>query len=114
MANTLPRWKMPIVCAHQRELLLRQTRNSVKRGRRSRRLAQALVFISATDSADLVKNLQKVDGVSEAHSSLGLYDAIVMVQGESFRKVNDIVSKQIRSLDNVKSTLTLTLVEAPV
>ncbi len=77
-------------------------------------MPKALVFISTAYSADLVKNLQKVEGITEAHSSLGMYDAIAMVQGESFRKVNDIVSKQIRSLDNVKSTLTLTLVEAPV
>ncbi len=77
-------------------------------------MPKALVFISTAYSADLVKNLQKVEGITEAHSSLGMYDAIAMVQGESFRKVNDIVSKQIRSLDNVKSTLTLTLIEAPV
>jgi DNA-binding Lrp family transcriptional regulator len=78
-------------------------------------MPRALVFINTTsDTSDLVKDLEKVDGVSEAHSSRGMYDAVAMVQAESFSQVKDIVSKQIRGMDNVKSTLTLTLVDSSV
>jgi DNA-binding Lrp family transcriptional regulator len=65
------------------------------------------------DVADVVKSLEKVKGVSEAHSSHGMYDAVAIVQANSFGEVKEIVSKHIRGLDNVKSTLTLTLVESP-
>jgi DNA-binding Lrp family transcriptional regulator len=54
-----------------------------------------------------------VKGVSEAHSSRGMYDAVAMVQADSLNRVKEIVSRNIRTIDNVKSTLTLTLVEAP-
>jgi DNA-binding Lrp family transcriptional regulator len=73
------------------------------------------VFINTRSaSAEVVKDLEKVEGVSEAHSSRGMYDAVVMVQAETLDRVKDIVSKRIRSLENVKSTLTLTLVEAAI
>jgi DNA-binding Lrp family transcriptional regulator len=76
---------------------------------------RALVFINTrSDNVDVVKSLEKVEGVSEAHSSRGMYDAVVMVQGETFSDVKEIVAKRIRGLDNVKSTLTLTLVESPM
>jgi DNA-binding Lrp family transcriptional regulator len=78
-------------------------------------MPRALVFINTrSDTTDLVKDLEKLDGVSEAHSSHGMYDAVAMVHAESFSQVKEIVSKRIRGLDNVKSTLTLTLIESPI
>ncbi len=78
-------------------------------------MPKALVFINTqNDSVNLVKSLAQLEGVSEAHSSRGMYDAVVMVQGETFSEVKEIVSKRIRNLDNVKATLTLTLVESSV
>jgi DNA-binding Lrp family transcriptional regulator len=78
-------------------------------------MARALVFISTrADTGDVVRELAKVAGVSEAHSARGLYDAVAMVQADSLSKVKEIVSKNIRSIDNIKNTLTLTLVETPL
>ncbi len=77
-------------------------------------MPKALVFINTLyDSSKLVKDLVKVEGVSEAHTSRGIYDAVALVQAKTLSQVKEIVSKQIRSLGNVKSTLTLTLVESP-
>jgi DNA-binding Lrp family transcriptional regulator len=78
-------------------------------------MPKAFVFINTSfDAAGLVRDLEKVEGVREAHSSRGMYDAVAMVQAESFGEVKEIVSKRIRGLENVKSTLTLTLVESAV
>ncbi len=78
-------------------------------------MPRALVFINTrSDAVGLVHYLTKLSGVSEAHSSRGMYDAVAMVQGDSYSEVKDIVAKRIRSLENVKSTLTLTLVESSV
>jgi DNA-binding Lrp family transcriptional regulator len=77
-------------------------------------MPRAFVFINtASEVTDVVKTLEKVEGISEAHSSREMYDAVAMVQAKSFGEVKEIVSKHIRGLDNVKSTLTLTLVESP-
>lgn len=76
-------------------------------------MPRALVFINTvSDTADIVDGLRKVKGISEAHSSRGLYDAVAMVQADSFSGVDKIVSKHIRGLNNVKATLTLTIVES--
>ncbi len=75
-------------------------------------MPKALVFINIqSDSLDLVKNLKNIEGVSEAHASRGMYDAVAMVQADSFAKIREIVARSIRSLDNVKATLTLALAE---
>jgi DNA-binding Lrp family transcriptional regulator len=77
-------------------------------------MPRALIFINTrSDSTNVVADLKKVEGISEAHSSRGMYDAVAMVQAESLNRVKEIVSRNIRTIDNVKSTLTLTLVEAP-
>ena len=78
-------------------------------------MPRAIIFINSTsDNTKVVDNLRKVKGVSEAHSSSGMYDAVAMIQAESFSEVQEIVSKRISNLHNVKSTLTLTLIESPV
>ncbi len=75
-------------------------------------MPRAYVFINTrVDSPTVIRDLEKVEGVSEAHPSRGMYDAVAMVQAESFNQVRDIIAKQIRNIDNVKSTLTLTLIE---
>lgn len=77
-------------------------------------MARALVFINTKAGANgVVEDLEKVEGVSEAHSSKGLYDAVAMVQADSFNEVKDIVSYRIRNMNSVKATLTLTLIDAP-
>jgi DNA-binding Lrp family transcriptional regulator len=77
-------------------------------------MPRAIVFINSQyNSTDLVKDLESMKGISEAHSSRGKYDAVAMVQAESFDSVKEIVNNHIRTLDNVKSTLTLTLVDSP-
>ncbi|MCW4019371.1 MAG: Lrp/AsnC ligand binding domain-containing protein [Candidatus Bathyarchaeota archaeon] len=75
-------------------------------------MPRALVFINAvSEDMEVVDSLRQVEGVREVHSSRGLYEAVAMVQAESFSAVKEIVTKHIRGLENVKATLTLTLVE---
>jgi len=77
-------------------------------------MARALVFINTKAGANgVVEDLEKVEGVSEAHSSKGMYDAVAMVQADSLSEVKDIVSYRIRNMSSVKATLTLTLIDAP-
>jgi DNA-binding Lrp family transcriptional regulator len=78
-------------------------------------MPRALVFINTRfENTELINDLAKVEGVSEAYPSRGMYDAVAMVQAETFNKVKEIVAQRIRNIDSVKSTLTLTLVEAPM
>jgi hypothetical protein len=76
-------------------------------------MPKAIVLINTqSNSAELVKDLENMEGVSEAHSSIGMYEAVAMVQAESFTMVKEIVASNIRTFENVKSTLTLTFIES--
>ncbi len=77
-------------------------------------MAKALVFINTQVGVNsVVHDLERVKGVSEAYSSKGLYDAVVLVQADSLGEVKEIVSRRIRNMDSVKATLTLMLIDAP-
>jgi DNA-binding Lrp family transcriptional regulator len=63
--------------------------------------------------ADVLKDLRKIDGVDEAFAVYGVYDIIARVRAESMDKLKEIVTWHIRSVDNVRTTLTMIAVEGP-
>ena len=73
----------------------------------------AFVLINADlgTERDLLDELGKIKEVKEAHFVYGIYDIMVKVEAESLDKVKDIVTWKIRSLANVRSTLTMIVIE---
>ena len=55
--------------------------------------------------------LKKIDGVKEAHGTLGLYDIIVQIESNTEEKVREI-AKAIRNMKKIHSTITLTRSES--
>ena len=49
--------------------------------------------------------------VKEAHFVYGVYDIIAKVEAESMEKLREIVTLKIRRVAEVRSTLTMTVVE---
>ena len=76
-------------------------------------MSMAFVLITADlgHEKEVVGELRRIEGVSEAHSAYGAYDIMVKVQAVTQQKVKDIVFSRIRTLDDVRSTLTLVVVE---
>lgn len=75
-------------------------------------MPKAFVCInSESGSVEVVNDLKRIDGVCEVYSSRGMYEAIAMVQADTFDKLKEIVSQQVRKIGDIKSTLTLTLIE---
>ena len=73
--------------------------------------ALLLINTAPTDSAKVMTTLKKIEGVSEVYPLKGKYDVIAVVQAESFEKLKEKVFNQIRCISDIKSTLTLTLIE---
>ncbi|MDH5376419.1 MAG: Lrp/AsnC ligand binding domain-containing protein [Candidatus Bathyarchaeota archaeon] len=63
--------------------------------------------------ADILNDLKKIDGVDEAFAVYGVYDVIARVKAETMDKLKEIVTWRIRSVDNVRTTLTMIAVEGP-
>lgn len=76
-------------------------------------MTTAFVLISAElgEEENLLKQLRSIDHVKEAHYVYGVYDVIVKVEAENMEKLKEIVTFKIRRLNDVRSTLTMTVVE---
>lgn len=59
------------------------------------------------DLEEVLKSLKKIDGVKEAYSLFGEYDAIVKLEVESADEVEAIANKILDSIGPVKVVLTL-------
>jgi len=76
-------------------------------------MATAFVLITTEmgSEADLLKDLKKVEGVDEAFAVYGVYDVIARVRADTMGKLKEILTRHIRRVDKVRSTLTLIVSE---
>ncbi len=76
-------------------------------------MPQAFVLINVESGAEeeVVGQLKKVEGVEEAYYSYGVYDIISKVKADSMEKLKETVTRRIRTLNRVRSTLTLIMME---
>ena len=52
----------------------------------------------------------ELKGVSEVTGTLGLYDIIVKIEAPDSKGLEDIITKQIRKIPNVLTTMTLMVI----
>lgn len=73
--------------------------------------AYVLINVESGFEDEVLRELKSIEGVEEAYFSYGVYDIITKVKSESMESLKDMVTKRIRSLSKVRSTLTLILME---
>ncbi len=73
-------------------------------------MAIGFVLISAAPARehDVYNKLSKVPQIVELHPLFGEYDLIAKIEAEDFEKLGHIVVNQIRAIDGVIDTKTLT------
>lgn len=60
---------------------------------------------------EVLTAIQKIKNVTEAHSVYGVYDIVAKIEAETMGKLKDVVTWKIRRLNNVRSTLTMIVME---
>ena len=72
----------------------------------------AFVFITTDSEAGdgAVEGLKQIAEVKEVYLARGAYDIVAKVTGESFDALREIIQSRIKSMSNIKSTLTLTII----
>jgi len=60
---------------------------------------------------DVLAELKRMKSVKEAYMVYGVYDIVAKVESESMDKLKESISRNIRRLDKVGSTLTMIVVE---
>ncbi|MEJ2241282.1 MAG: Lrp/AsnC ligand binding domain-containing protein [Candidatus Bathyarchaeota archaeon] len=58
----------------------------------------------------VIEALEKIENVRETYMVYGVYDIIALVEAETMDKLKEIVTWNLRSLDKVRSTLTMIVV----
>ena len=73
--------------------------------------AFVLINVESGSEDEVLKELKKIEGVEEAYFSYGVYDLITKIKADTMDKLKEMVTRQIRSLSKVRSTLTLIMME---
>jgi len=77
-------------------------------------MPRAFVLINVESGAEdqVLRELKSVEGVEEAYYSYGVYDIISKVRAETMEQLKDTVTRRVRTLPNVRSTLTLIMIDS--
>ncbi len=59
---------------------------------------------------NVIKALMEIKGVSEVTGVQGLYDIIIKIEAEDSMKLEQIITKQVRSVSYVLTTMTLIVI----
>ncbi len=73
--------------------------------------AYVLINVESGSEDEVLKELKSVEGVIEAYFSYGVYDLITKIKADSMDKLKEMVTRRIRNLSKVRSTLTLIMME---
>lgn len=76
-------------------------------------MAKAFVFVNAVAGAEreVLKSLRKVPEVKEAYLAYGVYDIVARVETDSMDRLKEVITREVRVLDGVRSTLTTIVME---
>ena len=77
-------------------------------------MAKAYVLINCDlgSEKEVISSLKKINEVKEAHGTFGLYDIIAQIESHTEERVLEIITKIIRKMPKIHSTVTLTRSES--
>jgi DNA-binding Lrp family transcriptional regulator len=73
--------------------------------------AYVLISCDPEDIEEIITMLNNISNISEANRVEGPYDILVKINAESPEKLKEIISIQLRKIDRIKHTLTLTAIQ---
>jgi DNA-binding Lrp family transcriptional regulator len=73
--------------------------------------AFVLINVESGSEDEVLKELKGIEGVEEAYFSYGVYDIITKIRAETMELLKEMVTRRVRTLSKVRSTLTLIMME---
>ena len=73
--------------------------------------AFVLINVSSAFEDSVLNEVLKLDNVEEAYVSYGVYDVVAKINASVMEDLKRTITQEIRTIKNVRSTLTLLLVE---
>lgn len=72
---------------------------------------KAFILINAELGKDITDDLKKIPEVKQIYSIYGVYDYIIRVEANSMEKLKDVISSKVRQVKNIRSTLTMIVID---
>jgi DNA-binding Lrp family transcriptional regulator len=73
--------------------------------------AYVLFNVGSGSEDQVLKDAQSIGGVQESYVSYGVYDLVMKIKTDTMEQLKELVSHRLRTINNVRSTLTLILAE---
>jgi DNA-binding Lrp family transcriptional regulator len=73
--------------------------------------AYVLINVESGSEDEVLTELKGLEGVEEAYFSYGVYDLITKIKSDTMDRLKEMVTRRIRTLSKVRSTLTLIMME---
>ncbi len=73
--------------------------------------AFVLINVESGSEEEVLEEIKRIEGVEEAYFSYGVYDIIAKVKADSMEKLRETVTRKVRTIGRVRSTLTLIMME---
>jgi len=76
-------------------------------------MPRAFVLFNVESGSEdkVLQELRRIDGIQEAYVSYGVYDLIAKVKADTMEKLKDTVTHKLRTIEKVRSSLTLIMME---
>ena len=73
--------------------------------------AFVLINVESGSEDEVLKEIKKLEGIEEAYFSYGVYDLVTKIKADTMEQLKEMVTRKIRALTKVRSTLTLIMLE---
>ena len=74
--------------------------------------AYVLMNCDLGSEKEVIASLKNIDGIKDAHGTLGLYDIVAKIESDTEEKIREIATITIRNMPKIRSTMTLTRSES--
>jgi DNA-binding Lrp family transcriptional regulator len=74
-------------------------------------LAYVLIHTDLNSEEKVTNDLNKIEEVKKVYEVYGVYDLIVRVEAKTLEKLKTVVSDSIRTIENIRSTLTMIVMD---
>ena len=74
-------------------------------------IAYVLVNCELGYEEQIIKELKSLSSVKEVNGTIGAYDILVKVESDLYETLKETITREIRNLDHVRSTMTLMGIE---
>lgn len=73
--------------------------------------AYVLISCDLGSEMPVIDSLKQMEPVKEVHGTFGAFDIITKIENQDKDKLKEVITKNIRKLEHVRSTLTLMCIE---